>query len=378
MKGPTCCPNKRACLSGVFRNNVPGSSPLIETVEISNFRGFEEISIGPLGKINLIHGKGNTGKTSLLETLFLHLGAQNPQLLTTISQFRGLDNYSSGEDLWGWFFHRHNPEKPITITTYDSDSGRRKLEIYTNKTILPVLEEEDSSSEKQDQKNEAFPADEIRYRYTAPEKKIYDMVARLENKRLTVRVGKFPAYKNAIFIPARFRNPIRDAERFSRLQETGRHKKIISLLGEIESSIVDIFVSVSPGFPLLMALRPDNSSVPLSLMGEGIGRLVSLFLALSLPDNNMVLLDDMENSLHNDRFRSVWRAIRTLALEFDTQLIATTHSDSILRSSQEVFRDDSIYIFRNLQLEQVEEQIIIHDLDTKQVEMSDDPETENR
>lgn len=39
--------------------------------KISNFRGFRQLELNDLGRINLITGKNNVGKTSLLEQIIL-------------------------------------------------------------------------------------------------------------------------------------------------------------------------------------------------------------------------------------------------------------------------------------------------------------------
>jgi len=44
---------------------------LLDSLEIQNFRGFRHLQIEKLGRVNLIVGKNNIGKTALLEALHL-------------------------------------------------------------------------------------------------------------------------------------------------------------------------------------------------------------------------------------------------------------------------------------------------------------------
>ena len=44
---------------------------MFDSLEILNFRGFGKFRMNPLSRINLITGKNNSGKTSLLEATFL-------------------------------------------------------------------------------------------------------------------------------------------------------------------------------------------------------------------------------------------------------------------------------------------------------------------
>ena len=57
---------------------------------IDNFRGFKNLTLNSLKRVNLISGKNNVGKTSLLEALFIHCGAFNPDLILRVNAFRGI------------------------------------------------------------------------------------------------------------------------------------------------------------------------------------------------------------------------------------------------------------------------------------------------
>src|SRR5690348_12744309 len=54
---------------------------LLGSLEIHNFRGFHNLHIEHLGRVNLIVGKNNVGKTSLLEALRLYAERGSPVLI---------------------------------------------------------------------------------------------------------------------------------------------------------------------------------------------------------------------------------------------------------------------------------------------------------
>lgn len=56
---------------------------------IENFRGFKEIELSELKPITLISGKNNTGKSSILEGIFLFLDHISPDCFSKINYFRG-------------------------------------------------------------------------------------------------------------------------------------------------------------------------------------------------------------------------------------------------------------------------------------------------
>ena len=53
---------------------------MLNSIQIRNYRILSELDVDGLSRINLIAGRNNSGKTSLLEAIFLlSSGAGNPQ-----------------------------------------------------------------------------------------------------------------------------------------------------------------------------------------------------------------------------------------------------------------------------------------------------------
>ncbi len=73
-------------------------------LEINNFRGIKSFTVEDLKDINLFVGKNNSRKTTVLEALFLLLGASNPELVVRINNFRDLF-LSDEEDLRFIFYN---------------------------------------------------------------------------------------------------------------------------------------------------------------------------------------------------------------------------------------------------------------------------------
>jgi predicted ATPase len=62
---------------------------MIESIKIAGYRGLRDLSIDGLGRINLLVGKNNSGKTSVLEALYLMAARANPAALWQILSRRG-------------------------------------------------------------------------------------------------------------------------------------------------------------------------------------------------------------------------------------------------------------------------------------------------
>src|SRR5579884_2116928 len=100
---------------------------ILNSLEIHNFRAFEHLQIERLGRVNLIVGNNNVGKTCLLEALQLYAQRGSPRLI--LEQLRSHDEskqaqggYWDAEELLSAFkymFHGRpdvrTPIKPIEM-----------------------------------------------------------------------------------------------------------------------------------------------------------------------------------------------------------------------------------------------------------------------
>lgn len=70
-----------------------------KSLKITNFRAINSLEAEDFKRVNLITGRNNCGKTTVLEALFLISGMSNPQIPIVINNFRNLilngdDNFS--------------------------------------------------------------------------------------------------------------------------------------------------------------------------------------------------------------------------------------------------------------------------------------------
>jgi len=60
---------------------------ILSSLEIRNFRGFQHLLIERLGRVNLIVGKNNVGKSNLLEALQMYARrASTPTIISEIME----------------------------------------------------------------------------------------------------------------------------------------------------------------------------------------------------------------------------------------------------------------------------------------------------
>jgi AAA15 family ATPase/GTPase len=332
---------------------------------IENFRGFKSFTVEPLNKINLFTGKNNVGKTALLEALWLHHGYHNPELGLRLRGFRGFDRVKRGEILWDMFTD-FDPEKTIKLTSKDQEGQQNTLEItiheYPVSRVSLLGEHKSEGNGTESLTTETFEQEtttpvesEIRLRYNNS----IEAHAYIEPEG--IRFKRPPGVKepSGVYLATRNRRPSETlAERFGDLEITKREKKVIEFLRIIEPRLKSLTVRHMGGGPIIYGDIGLKRLVPLPLMGEGLGRLLNIALAITeAQDGGILLVDEVENGLHYSVMENIWKAIRDLVAEFNVQFFATTHSGECARAAHQIFIDSQQYNFALHRLERVKGEV---------------------
>jgi AAA15 family ATPase/GTPase len=125
---------------------------MLDSLYIKNFRLFKELKIEQLGRVNLIIGRNNSGKTGLLEALHLYAKNASPRTLYELIMERGEDweirkqqnDEASLQEIENplrhLFYGYHFPEKlednnAIEMGSLKTIQDRLKLQVYEYQTI---------------------------------------------------------------------------------------------------------------------------------------------------------------------------------------------------------------------------------------------------
>jgi predicted ATPase len=100
--------------------------------EVRNFRCFRDLTITGFDRVNLIAGVNNVGKTALLEALFLHCGAYNPELAMRINAFRGIETMKVTfgkwvKTPWDSLFYQFDTQAMVELKSENTATGSRSL-----------------------------------------------------------------------------------------------------------------------------------------------------------------------------------------------------------------------------------------------------------
>ena len=321
---------------------------MYKSFRVKNFRCFKDLQINDLGRVNLIAGKNNTGKTALLEAMYIFTRPKSPNVLFDVQDVRGLvEPEGNRRDYWKQFFYEMDSTLPIGIET-----GETGTEAFAALTIgeLPV----ERTSSRIFEGYRSFLERELRISPDESHKITEEIDAILEfsmdasghqlspaylpsNSDLPTRSFK-QAELNSEFIPVQGReNRITTLKRISQLDKDGDAAMLIDVLKSLDPRLSDVRLSMPDGVMDIWA-RVNGALLPLKAMGEGVNRLCHVLVTM-LSSVDYLFIDEIENGIHHSVQKDVWKAIGQVARDQDIQVFATTHSLEMIRAAYEAFSE---------------------------------------
>ena len=116
----------------------------------------------------------------------------------------------------------------------------------------------------------------------------------------------------------------------------GQDEIITECLQSIDSRIRSLKTLTTPS-PMIYADVGLHQLVPAGMLGDGVGRMLSLSLAFYQARRGMILIDELENGLHHTVLCDIWHHLYRLACKFEVQIVATTHSKECLQAARRAF-----------------------------------------
>jgi hypothetical protein len=331
---------------------------------VQNFRGFKDLELKDLARVNLIAGKNNVGKTSLLESILIHAGRYN----TAYSRMENVidrrviyraDERFGDMQKWNLLFNNFDTNIPI-IFSGDGLDNQKRLPGFEDVLTLSVIHIDELNTDEIDARAfSRYVRDDNAYETVMQNMEL--LVFKREGVK-TFYIGKyndsvmlplsFPTFAPVVVVNSRSQVSNEDnSRRFSKLKIERKIDILVNSLKIIEPRLGNIDL-LSDG--IYGDVRGMHQLVPLSSMGEGIGRIASLVLAISEAETGVVAVDEIENGLHYSIQADVWRAIARAAELFNVQIFATTHSFEMIRAAQEAFQEMGEHAFRFYRLDREE------------------------
>ena len=164
------------------------------------------------------------------------------------------------------------------------------------------------------------------------------------------------------FLASRSGNIKEDAVRLGQLRKRKRSDMVTEALKIVEPRLQSIEDNSAGGTPMIWGDIGLPELVPLPVMGEGMTRVARLILAISTTPGGLLLVDEIENGLHHSILSKVWKAVDQAAKNFDTQIVATTHSYECLEAAHQGLGKGGFRLYR-LEAEDGENRCVTYEPD---------------
>ena len=329
---------------------------MFENLEIRNFRLFDHLEVKKLGKINLLTGCNNSGKTTILETLFLLSGAGNPEAVSIIRILRGFQGFGEAaivearqDILLRPLFYQFDSSQTIAITSHYDPIGPVKLQITFERKNAVELSlkgylSDNLSAEQSDRlwlppSTENVWSDTLHLLHKS-EKATHKAHVRISSDG--VQAANSPdnnPFTEATFVHAHGGNPSRDATRLGNLRRRKRGEFLVNALKTMEPRLRALEENSVTGYPMIWGDIGLPELVPLSMMGEGMTRVTRILLGISDVAGGIILIDEIENGIHYSVLHKVWSAIADAAERAQVQVFATTHSFECMAAAHQALGD---------------------------------------
>ena len=264
---------------------------MIDHLHIKNFMCFKELEIPTLKRVNLIAGKNNAGKTTLLDAIRILWSNWSSAVINQILDKRKV-------------FIKGSQKSYKNLLNYKVD--------YENKPefILSGLLTKSNGIKKS----------------TSNEGEMYDPNILIEHPPENLVYVSFNSNFNTL------------SSLWEKVALTDYEEDVYEILKE---TIQPDLVRLNVGREVVnVRLENTDKPVPLSTLGDGVNRILLIALSLVNAKDSILLIDELELGLHYSALEKLWNMIFKYAQKWNIQVFATTHSQDVLRTFHYVSDDD--------------------------------------
>jgi len=324
---------------------------MISSVNIQGYRGLGRFEMTGLGRLNLLVGTNNSGKTSVLEALYLLTSKGDPMALWQLLWRRGervqvsvnprrqqmeleiLHLFTGHETHLGSSFtvsaRNQSPERFVTFTIGEL-SAKERNEITTGEdSALPsrlVLQVKGTPPPPQSR----LPL--TRSFGLSPD------VLDAPPRRIRTSSGEDNPAK---FITTESLDSDDLIALWNKVALTPNEDLVLRALRFLEPKIERIAAQATThnyyggtGFRggFIVKVQGHDQPIPIGSMGDGMWRMLAMAISITQCKGGVLLVDEIDTGLHYSVMADMWRLIFRAAEDLDVQVFATTHSFDCIQS----------------------------------------------
>lgn len=347
---------------------------MLHTLALKGFRGFGSYRLSGLTRVNLLVGKNNCGKTSVLEAIELLASEGNPRVLYDSLRRRGERGTRRMPrpvmDV-AHVFHGHACSPGVSFELSSSDNGKDtlKVKILSLEEVDEKVDDWDLRVKKWQQRRllvldeDVPPALAMHIDMGVPGREI--LLPVMEDGTIGIKYERplrsslslrnSHSTTSVHFLTLDAFDPASMGGMWDIVLEKGLEDEIVSDMKLLEPNLDSIHFLTSGGFSsgILIGLCNSGRRLPIGTYGDGMRRLLALRLSFIGAANGVLLIDEIDAGLHWTIMEEMWQFVVEVASRLNVQVFATTHSYDCIRGLGSLLRNRP----------ELEEQVCLQKLD---------------
>jgi AAA15 family ATPase/GTPase len=335
---------------------------LIKSIQIERFRCFHKTKAQDFGRVNLLGGKNNAGKTAFLEALFL-MNEPSNQTIHLLLQFRNEDMdliKRMPKRAWDNFFYKGEKQQKIIFICMSEDTIERQVEIscsesdenfngvetdiskyplvtkHFNKEFIKSALQIDAFESKL-QTIKVLKEDEGILKVPRLKKEVFSKNILTARTKSVTGIGSPKAFKNTLLILSGYNRTNEElAEAFDKTKLEGSNEHLLKAFQIIDETIAEVATINIGKSVLYLRRRGESNYIPLTLYGDAMIKVADFILRIVNNKGSLLLIDEIENGIHHSNQQALWKLLFELAIMYDVQLFATTHSAEMIEAFKNV------------------------------------------
>lgn len=322
----------------------------MKSLYIKNYKNLKELLLSSLAPVNLIVGRNNVGKSTLLEAISIYLANGSDEWLKTILNIRGelVDvDFTKGEvdssrvllEHYRSLFAGHNNDFSDSSAIRIGDSNDS-----VSIRLVHIAEEEGTTDRGFGTRrylaynDSDTPSDGFSLQYSGDGLEVLSnsatqMIIPFFQRRALGSVKDKMPFEYVLVQDFQLK---RNVVLFDRISLSDKEEYVVEALRIIEPDIDRLnflneneFSNIRVPF---VTLKDTGQRFRLSSMGDGINRILSIILALVNCKDGIFLLDEFETGLHYTVQTKLWEIIFMLSEKLNIQVFVTSHSRDCINS----------------------------------------------
>jgi len=277
------------------------SEHFIKNIEIKNFKCFDDFKAEGFGRVNLIGGKNNVGKTAFMEALFFNTIVnkfsfesfikalisihvfRNYQMLYTLKES---NNSVYSQLIFSFLKEYFN----ISLVT---NKNNLLIELNKNEILININDEKFTNND-------------------------FDSIF------VETKIPLADNFISSLFIGGEQLVSLYDGVKLLRKRE-----EVNNFINKFDNDLIEY--EIIDAMPVCFS-KKLNSFVNLDEYGNGLKRYIAYVCAIWANQGRYIFIDEIENGIHYSNLDKLWEVILTTSKEANVQVFATTHSKECIES----------------------------------------------